>query len=1066
MSAKKELVSSVPTDNSEVKIPFKVMVGMPLYALVQGWENSEATPVPSRAVLLHSRPLLDTVKWLSPEVNLKSLGAAARNNDPRALATLGKLDGFLKQISETILQRCNQEGKQGDWAAVREEAGIAARIAGALEFRPVHQNALVMVARACWRQGDLKSTVATYEEAIQAAMAAKDKYCLAVVHDNLGLALADLGRLDEALWHYEWALSNEDRPEGRAAILSNKAGALNLLGEYRWAARITQDRLDELEQSGIGGKKLALALDNAGYDLMALGERAAALAMLERAQKIFEKDDLEGRLINALNRAEVHCLLKEKKEAAAAFQEAHDLAFENARRAVNKEHYRLGFIKGRAASLPEIDEVYPLFAEMIRAKEANEWQHALTVGQAAVSRAREAGDFMLTLRIDANAAAVLFEAGQADQAFKLANRVVSEASERGLARAEMMALCDLASLSASGTDIRQRMGLLSSFARCVVLSEVQREIAEGLNLDPGEILWESPDTGALYNQLARQAESYDADEVAIQYYKKAIEIARQFHAPQLANRLAGLRNVLDRNGHSQDAARVADEIKALLKTADLPLMAQLSAHSALGTHFEHTDLAKAIQHRKQACAILEQLRLRVPPGTQRSDVDRQFPWLYQNLASVLRRSGDDFGAFGALQRAKGRRLIDALAKNETSQSHSAGEVMSPLELSTMLGQLGQAPTALIDLAQESDGLTAYILDKGHVRSLHVLGDVNNLISPDCGDVREREIGLLNLCRTDPLLRELGTALAAEGLERRPVLVVPDRGLQNLPLHILPVAEKPWCDRNAISYVPSASVLQFTKKATAEKVEALVAGDSQSNLPYAAAECEQIAALLGTTPLLGSKCTRAAIEEQLRNSRLDIVHLAVHGRGDPRRGGRASLWLATDDGSCAWTEFTALTAFNWRVELVVLSGCGTGVSGPLQGHQLVGTASAALEAGASSVLACLWPVSDEACSVFMIAFYKELKRRMSEGPIDLRIILDQARNGLRAWLGEKNSTNASPRRRDGIRELPSNTVASEPVSEEPFISDALKWGPFVLSGQPILHVACKGHRKSLGAKVGA
>src|SRR6516162_7483542 len=109
MSAKKELVSSVPTDNSEVKIPFKVMVGMPLYALVQGWENSEATPVPSRAVLLHSRPLLDTVKWLSPEVNLKSLGAAARNNDPRALATLGKLDGFLKQISETILQRCNQE---------------------------------------------------------------------------------------------------------------------------------------------------------------------------------------------------------------------------------------------------------------------------------------------------------------------------------------------------------------------------------------------------------------------------------------------------------------------------------------------------------------------------------------------------------------------------------------------------------------------------------------------------------------------------------------------------------------------------------------------------------------------------------------------------------------------------------------------------------------------------------------------------------------------------------------------------------------------------------------------
>ncbi len=109
---------------------------------------------------------------------------------------------------------------------------------------------------------------------------------------------------------------------------------------------------------------------------------------------------------------------------------------------------------------------------------------------------------------------------------------------------------------------------------------------------------------------------------------------------------------------------------------------------------------------------------------------------------------------------------------------------------------------------------------------------------------------------------------------------------------------------------------------------------------------------------------------LRAGELDVVHLAVHGRGDAHRGGRASLLLSDGSGGTEWVAFEELAAFHWRAELVVFSGCSTAVAGPRQGFGLVSVAHAAAERGAAAVIACLWPVGDAAARIFMTAFYKE------------------------------------------------------------------------------------------------
>ncbi|MEM8932024.1 MAG: CHAT domain-containing protein, partial [Acidobacteriota bacterium] len=72
---------------------------------------------------------------------------------------------------------------------------------------------------------------------------------------------------------------------------------------------------------------------------------------------------------------------------------------------------------------------------------------------------------------------------------------------------------------------------------------------------------------------------------------------------------------------------------------------------------------------------------------------------------------------------------------------------------------------------------------------------------------------------------------------------------------------------------------------------------------------------------------------------------------------------------AWEIFEDLRL---DAELVVLSACGTALGAPVRGEGLVGLERAFQFAGARSVLASLWPVSDQATSRLMERFYRHLK----------------------------------------------------------------------------------------------
>jgi CHAT domain-containing protein len=358
-----------------------------------------------------------------------------------------------------------------------------------------------------------------------------------------------------------------------------------------------------------------------------------------------------------------------------------------------------------------------------------------------------------------------------------------------------------------------------------------------------------------------------------------------------------------------------------------------------------------------------------------------------------------------------------------------------------------ADTVVVDLVVEDDGLAAHLVWEGGATAVAASGAPDALADVERGDVDERQHRLVRTGLDDPLLQALAQAVDAAVTAARPtgatLVLVPDGPLHNLPVHVTRVGAGSWCDHRRIGHSAAVGALPFFAAPRPATGRALVAGDSSRAhpLPAAAAECHAVAGLLGATGLVGpDACHRASLVTALQAGAHDVVHLAVHGRGDPRNGGRASLLV----GEADWMPFDELAALPWTSRLVVFSGCSTAVAGPRNGRDFLDVATAAAQAGAAAVLACLWPIRDDAARVFMEAFHSWWAPRRGVRA-DLREGLDHARSSLRIWLAA--SAQAEPdARRDG-RSISAHPPAG-PASDLPAdVAAAVDWAPFILLGDP-------------------
>ena len=901
-----------------------------------------------------------------------------------------------------LIAKGHQLQAQRNWLQLRR---VAYQLAGLTQGGPLDEYLLGLqwISTACRRLGDLQTSILASEEILKVAPLERRSLRSAIA-DNLGTMLTTVGRYDEARQRFAEAMTFEDTVEGRLAITENWAGLYAELGELRKAVKTYDARIAALEKLG-PSEELGTALDNAAVAVGRFGDLRAALEMFERARDLMGPEaSVEARVINAMSRANTLAALRDQEQAAAAFTEAYDVAFEWARSQVDRQYYREGFAA--------------LSSDVLRCIEA------------------------VRLRAQANEGGRLSDLGDIPRAVNTLNEVVSNAGALGLATPELLAWSALAVLEDNGADIHLPCGPLGALARASALLHAQLDIEASA---PGVGSWPpTVDTGTLDNGLGVMARNAFADRLAREHFEVAAARARELgQLPKLANRLGNLIGALDKLG--ADATEPVQELMGLADSDEVARAGRIVAHKVLGEHLALAgDDAGAFDHLKTARDLIEQWRLELPPGTARSDIlSNQYNNIPNLISRLLVKAGDIEGAFNNLQTIRGRRLGDALAAR-------LGTPDSPMTVAEINNRLKKLPdgsgTVLVEIIADDEGLTAYLVSDAGVSRVSVPGDVSPYTQAELVDVHERERRLVQRCLDGGLLGGLAKAIEAEVPEDAKLLLVPDPGLANFPLHLVRIDSGHWCDRRSISYLPATSALRIPPDTTSWNGNRLVAGDSSQHmaLPYARLECAEVANLLGVKPLVGpGECTAKAVTDALAGGDFDVVHLAVHGCGDPRHGGRASLLLGDDE----WVAFDELAGIPWKSELVVFSGCSTGVAGLRNNREMLGVAQAAIAAGASAVIGCLWPVGDETAELFMRAFYEWYVPHRKAGAVDLREGIEVARNALREWLDTKGV--GESRRRDG-RSAVADDDDDEPQPEvAPELVKLTAWAPFVLFGSPVV-----------------
>jgi CHAT domain-containing protein len=343
-----------------------------------------------------------------------------------------------------------------------------------------------------------------------------------------------------------------------------------------------------------------------------------------------------------------------------------------------------------------------------------------------------------------------------------------------------------------------------------------------------------------------------------------------------------------------------------------------------------------------------------------------------------------------------------------------------------------------------------ITREGFKRSINVSIDVGELSR----DIRAFHRACEKRADTESLSGRLAetflTPFADLIRESSLLIIIPYGEAHTLPFQALTFEGKPLCASVSVSYLPSASILQFLKLDAPPKAcdRILAVGNPTLDLPEAATEAAFVAGLFGQTPLLGVAATKQAVSDLLPD--YPLIHFATHGKLSESAPLSSAIMLAHDKELTVYE----LMGLQLNADLVVLSACNTGQGETTGGDDVLGLTRGLLAAGARAAVVSLWPVDDFSTCLLMGAFYRRL--RMGEKPaFALRAAQEYLRN-----LGEAEATSELNRIINILENMnaPITTLQSivetrktrhaSPVREEAsanFFSYPYYWAPFILVG---------------------
>lgn len=371
--------------------------------------------------------------------------------------------------------------------------------------------------------------------------------------------------------------------------------------------------------------------------------------------------------------------------------------------------------------------------------------------------------------------------------------------------------------------------------------------------------------------------------------------------------------------------------------------------------------------------------------------------------------------------AKLRHLNPDYDKIEEPPTYSLQQIQNLVvqDDQTVLLEYFLGPKASYVWAITRNGVKVFELPKADVITAAVRGVYENVSKePDA-------VSNVHLSKAAAELAEMILRPVADQLTASRVIIVADGALNYIPFQLLPnprADNEPLVAKYEVINAPSASTLGQLRQEKQQRQHAtkiLAAfGDPVFASNYAQFKEPNAGNVLAVTntvtrdieveadkfdpnsiqPLLFTKHELANLTEiagpkslvatgftasrqmldSLDLSQYSILHFATHGVLDPKTPERSGFFLSMVDatGHSQNGFITMQDVYRLRapVDLVVLSACRTGLGKDVRGEGLIGLTRGFMYAGASSVVASLWKVDDEATAELMKHFYANMLQK--------------------------------------------------------------------------------------------
>ena len=441
----------------------------------------------------------------------------------------------------------------------------------------------------------------------------------------------------------------------------------------------------------------------------------------------------------------------------------------------------------------------------------------------------------------------------------------------------------------------------------------------------------------------------------------------------------------------------------------------------------------ALQRYRQGMAIVEQMRASIDTEASKIGFLADKQDLYGAAITLLARRGRADDTLEIMERAKARALVDLLAGRfgEAPAALDRGDVtlasalarqqdlentlreQAPVDHERPTQDTRKALQGLNDSLRRTDPDLASLVSVEPVAlqslrsplqpdevavEFHLVHDQLITVTTDRGMSRVHTLAAPGL---PALIRQFRQAIidgsaAARSLElgqhlydllfrpleaeigHRPLLLIPHAELNVLPFAALHDGHDYLGWRQSLRLGPSVSALRFLHHLDGHDAAAttLVIANPTLDLPGAAAEAQRVARLSGGARILaGHDASKAAFLGLAPD--YARIHFAGHGHYDAERPLDSRLYFSRvgpDHGELRVGEVYGL---HLKADMMTMSACESGLGRVAAGDEVIGLTRAFLYAGARSVVATLWEISDDATLALMEDFYRNLAAGMNK-----------------------------------------------------------------------------------------